>query len=128
MLDEDKIVVLDEDLKVRLYEPDSNGNWLQSSVSTLESTDDSFDAPTAAINGTDLLISFPDADGLIQNGGLLQAYSLTSTGDWEKGTGFVASVPTRGFGSATSLSGNNILSLGGRLDTSTTGYFLHTLD
>ena len=58
-----------------------------------------------------LLISFPGADGLIQKCGFLQAYSLTSTGDWEKGTGFVASVPTRGFGSATSLSGNNILSL-----------------
>ena len=125
---EDKMVVLDENLEVRLYEPDSNGNWLQSSVSVLESSGDSFAAPTTAFNGSDLLISFPDADGLIQNGGYLQVYSLTSTDDWEKGTGFVASVPTSRFGSAVSLSGNNILSLGGRLDTFTTGYFLHTLD
>ena len=125
---EDKMVVLDENLEVRLYEPDSNDNWLQSSVSSLEFSGDSFDAPTTAFNGTDLLISFPDADGLIQNGGYLQIYSLTSTGDWERGTGFVASVPTNGFGSAVPLSGNNILSLGSRLDTSTAGYFLHTLD
>ena len=115
-------------LEVRLYEPDTNGNWLESSVSSLDASGDSFDAPKTAFNGQDLLVSFPDADGLVQNGGYVQVFSLTSSGEWEKGTGFVASVPTSSFGSSVSLSGNYILSSAGRLDTSAVGYFLHTLE
>ena len=127
-IEDDKIVVLDENLEVRLYEPDNNGNWLQSSVSSLDSSGDSFAPPDTAFNGEDLLIGFPEGDGLIQYGGYIQTYSLTSTGDWEKGTGFVASVPTSRFGRAVSLSGDYILSTAGRLDSLDTGYFLHTLN